>query len=159
MGGAERLLGRGDMLFLPIDAPKPRRAQGAFITGEEVNRLVEFWSAQARPKNLVEVEVVAIDEEGDEGKGLDPLSYDAARFIIETNYASTAQLQSQFQIGHPRAVRLMKGLEEMKVVGPHEGTKPRKILIGIADLELMAPRFGRKPEPYLDGSMPDELGG
>jgi len=140
MGGAERLLGRGDMLYLPIDAPKPRRTQGAFVTGEEISRLVAFWAAQARPKNLVEVEDVSIEDD-ESGKGLDPLSYDAAKFIIETNYASTAQLQSQFQIGHPRAVRLMKGLEEMRVVGPHEGTKPRKILIGIAELEIMASRF------------------
>ncbi len=145
MAGAERLLGRGDMLFLPIDAPKPRRAQGALITGEEVSRLVAFWAAQGRPKNLVDVEVVPIEDE-DSGKTIDPLSYDAARFIIESNYASTAQLQSHFQIGHPRAVRLMKCLEEMKVVGQHEGTKPRKILIGIADLELMSSRFGKGVE-------------
>jgi DNA segregation ATPase FtsK/SpoIIIE-like protein len=159
MGGAERLLGRGDMLYLPIDAPKPRRAQGAFITNEEVTRLVEFWAAQARPKNLLEVDVMPIDDEVEEGKGLDPLSFEAAEFIIQTNYASTAQLQSQFQIGHPRAVRLMKGLEEMKVVGPHEGTKPRKILIGLGDLDLMSHRFGKKDEPYANGHMPDELGG
>jgi DNA segregation ATPase FtsK/SpoIIIE, S-DNA-T family len=145
MAGAERLLGRGDMLFLPIDAPKPRRAQGALITGEEVSRLVAFWAAQGRPKNLVDVDVVPIEDE-ESAKTIDPLSYDAARFIIESNYASTAQLQTQFQIGHPRAVRLMKGLEEMKVVGQHEGTKPRKILIGIADLELMSSRFGRGVE-------------
>ncbi|HXM07475.1 MAG TPA: DNA translocase FtsK, partial [Candidatus Acidoferrum sp.] len=72
---------------------------------------------------------------------VDPLCYDAAKFIIETNYASTAQLQSQFSIGHPRAVRLMKQLEEFKIVGPHEGTKPRKIVVGLAELELLAPRL------------------
>ena len=150
MAGAERLLGRGDMLYLPIDAPKPRRAQGAFITGEEVSRLVAFWAEQARPKNLVDVDVVPIEDE-ESAKAIDPLSLDAARFIIESNYASTAQLQSQFQIGHPRAVRLMKGLEDLKVVGPHEGTKPRKILVGLGDLELMAPRFGssREDAPVL----------
>jgi DNA segregation ATPase FtsK/SpoIIIE-like protein len=145
MAGAERLLGRGDMLFLPIDAPKPRRVQGALVTGEEVSRIVAFWAAQGRPKNLVDVDVVPMEDD-DSAKTIDPLSYDAARFIIESNYASTAQLQTQFQIGHPRAVRLMKGLEEMKVVGVHEGTKPRKILIGLADLELMASRFGKEPE-------------
>jgi S-DNA-T family DNA segregation ATPase FtsK/SpoIIIE len=144
MAGAERLLGRGDMLYLPIDAPKPIRAQGAFITGSEVNRLVEFWAAQGRPENLLDVEVVPVsDEDEKNGKGADPLCYDAAKFIIETNYASTAQLQSQFSIGHPRAVRVMKQLEEFKVVGPHEGTKPRKILIGLAELEIIAPRLGK----------------
>ncbi len=147
MAGAERLLGRGDMLYLPIDAPKPVRAQGALITGNEVNRLVDFWAEQARPDNLLDVDVVPVSDDDANGKkDADPLCYDAAKFIIETNYASTAQLQSQFSIGHPRAVRLMKQLEDYKVVGPHEGTKPRKILIGLADLEVIAPRLGKSEE-------------
>ncbi len=151
MGGAERLLGRGDMLYLPIDAPKPIRAQGALITGAEVNRLVEFWAAQARPDNLVEMEVAPLDDdEGRDRKSVDPLCYDAAKFIIETQYASTAQLQSQFSIGHPRAVRLMKALEEFKVVGPHEGTKPRRILIGLGDLETIASRLGKDADQQQD---------
>jgi S-DNA-T family DNA segregation ATPase FtsK/SpoIIIE len=143
MNGAERLLGRGDMLYLPIDAPKPVRAQGALINGSELNRLVEFWARQARPDNLLDVEVTPISDEDAARKDVDPLCYDAARFIIETNYASTAQLQSQFSIGHPRAVRIMKQLEEFKVVGAHEGTKPRKILVGFAELDIMASRMGR----------------
>jgi DNA segregation ATPase FtsK/SpoIIIE, S-DNA-T family len=144
MAGAERLLGRGDMLYLPIDAPKPVRAQGAYITGNEVNRLVDFWAKQARPENLLDVEVTPVsDDDEKNGKGADPLCYEAAKFIIETNYASTAQLQSQFSIGHPRAVRLMKQLEDFKVVGPHEGTKPRKILLGLGELEVIAPRLGK----------------
>jgi S-DNA-T family DNA segregation ATPase FtsK/SpoIIIE len=142
MNGAERLLGRGDMLYLPIDAPKPIRAQGALIGGGEVNRLVEFWARQARPDNLLDVDVVPVSDE-EHRKDVDPLCYEAAKFIIETNYASTAQLQSQFSIGHPRAVRVMKQLEEFKVVGPHEGTKPRKIVVGLAELEIMAPRLGK----------------
>ena len=142
MVGAERLLGRGDMLFLPIDAPKPVRAQGALITGLEVNRLVEFWAAQARPANLLDVEVTPIDED-DKQRAVDPLCYDAAKFIIQTNYASTAQLQSQFSIGHPRAVRIMKQLEEFGIVGVHEGTKPRRINVSVSDLEKIAGRLGR----------------
>ncbi len=142
MNGAERLLGRGDMLYLPIDAPKPVRAQGALISASEVGRLVEFWARQSRPHNLLDVEVVPVSDD-DTGRSIDPLCYDAARFIIETNYASTAQLQSQFSIGHPRAVRLMKQLEEFKIVGPHEGTKPRKIVVGFAELDMMASRLGK----------------
>jgi len=103
--------------------------------------LVEFWARQARPENLLDVEVVPVSDD-EVRKDTDPLCHPAAKFIIETNYASTAQLQSQFSIGHPRAVRLMKQLEDFKVVGPHEGTKPRKILIGLGDLELMAGRLG-----------------
>jgi S-DNA-T family DNA segregation ATPase FtsK/SpoIIIE len=148
MAGAERLLGRGDMLFLPIDAPKPKRSQGALITGLEVTRLVEFWARQARPENLLDVDVVPIEDD-DKAKAVDPLCYDAAKFIIETNYASTAQLQSQFSIGHPRAVRVMKHLEDFGVVGPHEGTKPRRINIGLGDLETIAGRLGRSDQTDL----------
>jgi S-DNA-T family DNA segregation ATPase FtsK/SpoIIIE len=149
MNGAERLLGRGDMLYLPIDAPKPIRAQGALITGAEVNRLVEFWARQSRPDNLLDVEVVPIDDDPSR-KETDPLCYEAAKFLIETNYASTAALQSRFSIGHPRAVRLMKQLEDFKVVGQHEGTKPRKILVGLPELEIMAPRLGRSQDAQQD---------
>jgi DNA segregation ATPase FtsK/SpoIIIE, S-DNA-T family len=149
MNGAERLLGRGDMLYLPIDAPKPIRAQGALITGAEINRLVEFWARQSRPDNLLDVEVVPVSDE-DARKESDPLCYEAAQFIIETNYASTAALQSRFSIGHPRAVRLMKQLEDFKVVGQHEGTKPRKILVGLSELEIMAPRLGKTQNAQQD---------
>jgi DNA segregation ATPase FtsK/SpoIIIE-like protein len=150
MNGAERLLGRGDMLYLPIDAPKPIRAQGAFITASEVSRLVEFWARQSRPENLLDVEVVPVSDEDAARRDTDPLCYEAAKFIIESNYASTAALQSQFSIGHPRAVRVMKQLEEFKVVGQHEGTKPRKILIGLGDLELMAPRLVKDQNAQQD---------
>jgi S-DNA-T family DNA segregation ATPase FtsK/SpoIIIE len=143
MGGAERLLGRGDMLYLPIDAPKPVRAQGALINNNEVSRLVDFWAKQARPDNLLDVEFVPISDEDSAKKDVDPLCYEAATFIIETQYASTAQLQSKFSIGHPRAVRIMKQLEDFKVVGPHEGTKPRRIILGLAELEQIASRLGK----------------
>jgi DNA segregation ATPase FtsK/SpoIIIE, S-DNA-T family len=149
LNGAERLLGRGDMLYLPIDAPKPVRAQGALITNSEVSRLVEFWARQGRPDNLLDVEVVPIGDE-ETRKDTDPLCYEAAQFIIEANYASTAALQSQFSIGHPRAVRIMKQLEDFKVVGQHEGTKPRKILVGLPELELMAPRLGKNQSAQQD---------
>ena len=149
MNGAERLLGRGDMLFLPIDAPKPIRAQGALITNAEVSRLVEFWARQSRPQNLLDVDVVPVDDEPGR-RDIDPLCYEAAKFIIEANYASTAALQSQFSIGHPRAVRIMKQLEDAKVVGRHEGTKPRKILVGPAELELMAARLGKDASAQQD---------
>jgi DNA segregation ATPase FtsK/SpoIIIE-like protein len=144
MNGAERLLGRGDMLYLPIDAPKPVRAQGALVTGAEIHRLVDFWARQAQPENLVDVDVVPLtDDEERSRKDLDSLWYDAARFIVETQYASTAQLQSHLSIGHPRAVRIMKQLEELGVVGPHEGTKPRKIVMGYAEIEQLALRVGK----------------
>ncbi len=149
MGGAERLLGRGDMLYLPIDAPKPVRAQGALINNNEVSRLVDFWAKQARPDNLLDVEIVPISDEDGAKRDVDPLCYEAATFIIETQYASTAQLQSKFSIGHPRAVRIMKQLEEFKVVGQHEGTKPRRIILGLAELEQIASRLGKSDQQDL----------
>ena len=151
MAGAERLLGRGDMLYLPIDAPKPVRAQGALVTASELNRLVAFWAAQGRPDNLLDVDVMPLED--DEKRNVDPLAFDAARYIIETKYASTAQLQSQFSIGHPRAVRLMKQLEELGVVGQHEGTKPRRIILSITELETISSRFGREqPNLFAQGA-------
>jgi len=148
MVGAERLLGRGDMLYLPIDAPKPVRAQGALITNNEVTRLVDFWATQGRPDNLLDVEIAPIEDD-DKKREMDPLAYDAAKFIIETDYASTAQLQSQFSIGHPRAVKIMKQLEMVGVVGQHEGTKPRRINIGLGELELIGDRLGRTDQTDL----------
>jgi S-DNA-T family DNA segregation ATPase FtsK/SpoIIIE len=149
MVGAERLLGRGDMLFLPIDAPKPVRSQGALITGPEVTRLVEFWATQARPENLLDVEVTPIEDD-DRKRDVDPLCYEAAVFIIQSDFASTAQLQQRFSIGHPRAVRVMKQLEEFGVVGQHEGTKPRRINIGLGELETIADRLGKSDQLDLD---------
>ncbi len=149
MAGAERLLGRGDMLFLPIDAPKPIRSQGALITGNEVFRLVEFWATQARPENLLDVDVVPIEDDEKAKRDVDPLCYDAARFIIESDFASTAQLQQRFSIGHPRAVRVMKQLEDFGIVGPHEGTKPRRINIGLGELETIADRLGKSDQTDL----------
>ncbi len=150
MAGAERLLGRGDMLYLPIDAPKPVRAQGALITGAELTRLVAFWAAQGRPDNLLDVDVAPLEDDDRSARSIDPLAYDAARFVIDTNYASTAQLQTRFSVGHPRAVRLMKFLEECGVVGPHEGPKPRRINVTAADLETMAQRLGRREDGQTD---------
>jgi S-DNA-T family DNA segregation ATPase FtsK/SpoIIIE len=146
MAGAERLLGRGDMLFLPIDAPKPIRVQGALVTGPEIERLCAFWRLQGDPDNRLAIEPEEMED--DAGGPADDLAYDAARVIVERQMASVALLQAELKIGHPRAVRLMKILEQYRVVGPAEGTKPRKILVGDADMEnlatILAPRGGEQ---------------
>ena len=142
MAGAERLLGRGDMLFLPIDAPKPMRVQGALVTGPEIERLCAFWREQGDPDNRLAIEPEELED--DDGGPADDLAFDAARVIVERQMASVALLQAELKIGHPRAVRLMKILEQFRVVGPAEGTKPRKILAGDADMAhlatILAPR-------------------
>ncbi len=136
MAGAERLLGRGDMLFLPIDAPKPIRVQGALVTGPEIERLCEYWRAQDEPENRIEFDVDEVEEDG--AGPADELAFEAAKIIVERQMASVALLQAELKVGHPRAVRLMKILEEYRVVGPPEGTKPRKILVGSADVDTLA---------------------
>ncbi|MDQ6768045.1 MAG: DNA translocase FtsK [Candidatus Eremiobacteraeota bacterium] len=136
MAGAERLLGRGDMLYLPIDAPKPVRVQGALVTGDELERLCAFWRDQEDPANRIEIELSEVEE--DCRGPADELAFDAAQIIIERQMASVALLQAELKVGHPRAVRLMKILEDFRVVGPAEGTKPRKILVGSADMEKLA---------------------
>jgi DNA segregation ATPase FtsK/SpoIIIE, S-DNA-T family len=136
MAGAERLLGRGDMLFLPIDAPKPIRVQGALVTGDELERLCEFWRDQEDPANRPDIELAEVEEDG-RSPG-DELAFEAAKIIIERQMASVALLQAELKVGHPRAVRLMKILEDYRVVGPTEGTKPRKILVGVADIDQLA---------------------
>jgi S-DNA-T family DNA segregation ATPase FtsK/SpoIIIE len=142
MAGAERLLGRGDMLFLPIDAPKPLRVQGALVTGAEIERLCEFWREQGDPDNRIAISPAELED--DSGGPADELAFDAAQIIVERQMASVALLQAELKIGHPRAVRLMNILEQFRVVGPAEGTKPRKILVGDADMEnlatILAPR-------------------
>jgi S-DNA-T family DNA segregation ATPase FtsK/SpoIIIE len=144
MAGAERLLGRGDMLFLPIDAPKPIRVQGALVTGDELERLCEFWRDQEDPANRIDFELAEVEEDG-RGPG-DELAFDAARIIIERQMASVALLQAELKVGHPRAVRLMKILEEYRVVGPTEGTKPRKILVGMGDIDQLADMLAVRTE-------------
>ena len=99
---------------------------------------------------MLEVDFVPIEEDDRANKReVDPLAYEAARFIIDSKFASTAQLQQRFSVGHPRAVRIMKQLEDFGVVGPHEGTKPRQINIGLVELASIADRLGRDDEPNL----------
>jgi S-DNA-T family DNA segregation ATPase FtsK/SpoIIIE len=160
MGGAERLLGRGDMLYLPIDAPKPIRAQGALVTNHEIDKLVAFWKRQPKPSGARTMEITPIrddDERAGNERKIDELWYDAAKFLLDSRVAkgdpgvgSTAALQARFSIGHPRAVRVMRNLEELGIVGPNEGTKPRNVMIeSPADLERLAERIGRPAQTDL----------
>nr|MDQ6942415.1 DNA translocase FtsK [Candidatus Eremiobacteraeota bacterium] len=160
MGGAERLLGRGDMLYLPIDAPKPIRAQGALVTNHEIDKLVAFWKRQPKPSGARTMEITPIRDDDERNGGdrkIDDLWYDAAKFLLDSRVAkgdpavgSTAALQARFSIGHPRAVRVMRNLEELGIVGPNEGTKPRNVMIeSPADLERLAERIGRPAQTDL----------
>lgn len=136
MPGAEKLLGRGDMLFLPPDQAKPRRIQGPFITEKEVNQLVKFLKAQVPEvhytQEVVEQQVFIGGGRGGttifNGDERDPLFNQVVELISPLEYASASLLQRKFRIGYARAARILDQLEAAGYVGPAEGSKPRDVL-------------------------------
>ena len=130
MHGAEKLLGRGDMLFLPRGQSKPIRVQGGFISDKEVEQLVAFLKAQAPAEHTTEMiqQVTMPGKTKIEGE-LDEFFHDAVDFLLVKGKASTSMLQRQFRIGYNRASRLMDDLEVRGIVGPEDGVKPRKVTI------------------------------
>ncbi|MBE5905348.1 MAG: DNA translocase FtsK [Lachnospiraceae bacterium] len=153
MNGAEKLLGKGDMLFYPQGYQKPLRVQGAFVSDEEVAAVVEFLKERVdkdeqtdETKNEIEEKVNAISLGGKSGvstpgaatdDGRDVYFVDAGRLIVEKERGSIGMLQRMFKIGFNRAARIMDQLEEAGVVGPEEGTKARKILVTKEEFEAM----------------------
>ncbi|WP_321159437.1 DNA translocase FtsK [Streptococcus pneumoniae] len=130
--GAEKLLGRGDMLFKPIDENHPVRLQGSFISDDDVERIVNFIKAQADAdydESFDPGEVSENEGEFSDGDaGGDPLFEEAKSLVIETQKASASMIQRRLSVGFNRATRLMEDLEMAGVIGPAEGTKPRKVL-------------------------------
>ncbi|CAD0138471.1 DNA translocase FtsK [Streptococcus thermophilus] len=135
--GAEKLLGRGDMLFKPIDENHPVRLQGSFISDDDVERIVTFIKGQASANYDESFDPGEVSE-NDFGSGSstnsgslegDPLFEEAKALVLETQKASASMLQRRLSVGFNRATRLMEELEEARVIGPAEGTKPRKVLM------------------------------
>ncbi|MGN7943261.1 DNA translocase FtsK [Virgibacillus sp. 6R] len=127
MGGAEKLLGRGDMLFLPVGASKPVRVQGAFLSDEEVEKTVDFVIAQQKAQyqeDMIPTETVEAPSEVQ-----DDLYEEAVQLVVDMQTASVSLLQRRFRIGYTRAARLIDAMEERGVVGPYEGSKPREVLL------------------------------
>ncbi len=138
MGGAEKLLGRGDMLFYPSGYQKPARVQGAFVSDDEVARVVKFLTDQGSAQYSAEVESRLTSETPPEGGGLgerDEYFAQAGRFLIGKEKGSIGMLQRAFKIGFNRAARIMDQLADAGVVGEEEGTKPRKILMTLEEFE------------------------
>ena len=127
MGGAEKLLGRGDMLFLPVGASKPVRVQGAFLSDEEVERIVDFVIDQQKAQYQEEMIPQDVNEEVEDVN--DDLYDDAVQLVLEMQTASVSMLQRRFRIGYTRAARLIDAMEVRGVVGPYEGSKPRTVLV------------------------------
>ncbi|WLR53379.1 DNA translocase FtsK [Mesobacillus subterraneus] len=128
MGGAEKLLGRGDMLFLPVGASKPVRVQGAFLSDEEVEEVVNFVIGQQKAQ--YQDEMIPEDVPENTSEVDDELYGDAVDLVVEMQTASVSMLQRRFRIGYSRAARLIDEMELRGVVGPYEGSKPRNVLVG-----------------------------
>ena len=130
MNGAERLLGRGDMLFLPPGSARLIRIHGALVTEKETMRLIKFWKSQGRP-----VYDHSVTQSGPEPQRVIPEERDdmyeqAVRLIVTTGYASISNLQRKLGLGYSRAAKLIDMMEEEGIVGPADGSKPRKVLVG-----------------------------
>lgn len=137
--GAEKLLGRGDMLFSPVGSSKPNRIQGCFVSDEEVEAVVEYikgdHSADYDDDVMVEIERQAAVEKKqktglkEDGPDEDPMLNDAIKVVVENGQASTSLLQRKLKLGYARAARIVDEMEQRGVVGPYEGSKPRRVLI------------------------------
>lgn len=138
MGGAEKLLGRGDMLYHPIGISKPIRVQGCFLSDKEVKNIVDYLLEQAKPEYF-EIPEVSLSS-GNSEEPEDELFYKAANIFMESNTASVSLLQRRLKIGYSRAARIVDMLEEKGVVGQHEGSKPREVLMTKGQFEQ---KFGK----------------
>ena len=155
MAGADRLIGRGDMLYMPMDAPKPTRIQGAYLSESETNALVDFLKQQEKPTFSI-----SLSESGDADGGGNNNSEDvddqffeqAVRLVVNNGQASTSMLQRRFRIGYTRAARIVEMMEERGIVGPLNGAKPREIMVSRDEVERMFNPGGTVPsvEDYKD---------
>lgn len=161
--GAEKLTGLGDMLFSKVDWGKPRRIQGCFVSDDEINEIVEFVKSQSEPDYHEEIlSVVAPASMSMAGGGIvrtgvaepqddDPLIWEAAHIVVESQLGSTSGLQRRLKVGYARAGRIMDMLEEKGVVGPPDGSKPREVLLdeeGLAALESVDAEMAREDREF-----------
>lgn len=161
--GAEKLTGLGDMLFSKVDWGKPRRIQGCFVSDDEINEIVEFVKSQSEPDYHEEIlSAVAPASMSTAGGGIvrtgvaepqddDPLIWEAAHIVVESQLGSTSGLQRRLKVGYARAGRIMDMLEEKGVVGPPDGSKPREVLLddeGLAALESVDAEMVREDREF-----------
>ena len=138
-GGAEKLLGMGDMLFMPVGAAKPVRIQGTYVKDSEIGAVLDFIKKDAsaqydeemisRMDELAKAEKAGGSGGDDGGEGRDPMLQQAAEVVIEAGQASTSLLQRRCKLGYARAARIMDEMEQMGIIGPYQGAKPREVLI------------------------------
>ncbi|GGA39294.1 DNA translocase FtsK [Paenibacillus physcomitrellae] len=131
MAGAEKLLGRGDMLFMPMGASKPVRVQGAFMSDQEVETIVQYVSSQGQAEYDESLVPEVDDTQQEMEEVLDELYDQAVQIILEAKQASVSLLQRRMRIGYTRAARLIDSMEARGIVGPYEGSKPREVLVSV----------------------------
>jgi S-DNA-T family DNA segregation ATPase FtsK/SpoIIIE len=145
-GGAEKLLGRGDMLYQPVDAGKPTRIQGAFVSDPEVEGVVNFWKSQGGPRYMEEILEQGAGSEWERGetaeRKLDPLFARSARAVAAEGSASVSLVQRKFNVGYSRAGRIVDQLAEHHVVGSYQGSKSREVLMNLPDVDDLLERLG-----------------
>ena len=136
MGGAEKLLGKGDMLFYPLGAAKPVRLQGAYISEDESENVINFVKGQVKEEVKYEEEIIQTISKTTNVKNddVDEFLEDAIAFVVQSGQGSSSMLQRKYKIGFNRAARLIDSMEERGIVGPSEGSKPRKVLITMEEL-------------------------
>jgi DNA segregation ATPase FtsK/SpoIIIE, S-DNA-T family len=150
-GGAEALLGQGDMLFRPAGTSKLQRIQGAFVTEEEIARITSHWSQQGEPEFAEEL-LEAAEPPPEEGAGDDDFDPDqddlldqAAQVVVESGTASVSMIQRRLRVGYTRAGRLIDMLERRGIISGYEGSKPRQVLVGISDLPRVLGKGDENP--------------
>ena len=144
MGGAEKLLGKGDMLFKPSDLPEPRRVQGAYISSKEVASVVKFIKEnnsadfdEDAQKDINQTAEVATQTPNGENVSFDPVLKDALRFFIQANQASITMIQRRFGVGYARAARIIDQMEQNGFISQADGSKPRQVLISLEEYNLI----------------------
>jgi S-DNA-T family DNA segregation ATPase FtsK/SpoIIIE len=134
--GAEKLLGRGDMLYLPVEAGKATRLQGVFVSDREMKAIVDFWKAQGAPQYQEEIfNVEATVSWAKEGAKRDPLFAKGAHVVATEGRASVSLLQRKLNVGYTRAARIVDQLAEHRVIGPYEGSKSREVLMNLLQVD------------------------
>ena len=134
--GAEKLLGRGDMLYLPVEASKATRLQGVFVAEREIKGIVDFWRAQGKPQYQEEIfNVEATVSWAKEGTKRDPLFGKGARVVATEGRASVSLLQRKLNVGYTRAARIVDQLADHRVIGPYEGSKSREVLMNLVEVD------------------------
>jgi S-DNA-T family DNA segregation ATPase FtsK/SpoIIIE len=155
--GADSLIGKGDMLFLPIDANKPVRIQGCFVSEREIEAVCKFWRDQESPAYVLTPVDENLSESKREGGGFseetDALWEDAVRWAVDRGEASTSMLQRKFSIGFQRASRLLDTMEERGIVGPRDGPRPRDVLVSPMDVDAL---FGKGPRYDVGRTIVDD---